>query len=136
MAVGLQARKLNRSGAAMIEFAICMPVFFLLAMSTIETCRMLYLRQSLKIAAYECARIGITPGMTVEVMQNQCDVILRGRQIRNYQFSCSPTNIESLKFGELLTTTVQASADDNALVGAWFYQRKLLSESVTIMAEK
>ncbi len=51
----------SRRAAAMIEFAICMPVFFLLAMGTIETCRMIYLRQSLKLAAYECARIELHP---------------------------------------------------------------------------
>lgn len=120
----------------MVEFAICMPVFFLLAMSTIETCRMMYLRQSLKIAGYECARIGITPGMSAEVMQNQCDAIMTGRQIRNYQMLFQPTDLEGLQFGDLLTITVNASAADNALVGAWFYRQKTLSESVTIMAEK
>ena len=120
----------------MIEFAICMPVFFLIAMGTIETCRMIYLRQSLKLAAYECARVGIMPGMTPDVLQSQCDVILGGRRIRNYQLVCTPLNPADLKFGELFKTTVTVSAQENALVGAWFYQNKILSESVTIMAER
>ena len=128
-------QKSSRVGAAMIEFAICMPVFFLIAMGTIETCRMIYLRQSLKLAAYECARVGIMPGMTPDVLQAQCDVILGGRRIRNYQFSCVPPNPANLKFGDLFKTTVTVSAEENALVGAWFYQSKLLSESVSIMAE-
>jgi hypothetical protein len=128
-------RKSCRAGAAMIEFAICMPIFFLIVMGTIETCRMIYLRQSLKLAAYECARVGIMPGMTPAVLQDQCDVILGGRRIRNYQFSCIPANPADLKFGQLFTTTVVVSAEENALVGAWFYQAKMLSESVSIMAE-
>jgi TadE-like protein len=130
------SQKSRRSGAAMIEFAICMPVFFLIAMGTIETCRMIYLRQSLKLAAYECARVGIMPGMTPDVLQSQCDVILGGRRIRNYQLVCTPPNPADLKFGELFKTTVTVSAQENALVGAWFYQNKILSESVTIMAER
>ncbi len=130
-----QSLSSGRRGAAMIEFAICMPVFFLITMGTIETCRMIYLRQSLKIAAYECARVGIVPKMTSDVLQDQCDVILRGRRIRNYTFSCSPPNPADLKFGDLFTTTVTVSAQDNALVGAWFYQDKILTESVAIMAE-
>ncbi len=119
----------------MIEFAICLPVFFLIAMGTIETCRMIYLRQSLKLAAYECARVGIMPGMSPETLQSQCDVILGGRRIRNYQLVCTPANPADLKFGELFKTTVSVSAQENALVGAWFYQNKILSESVSIMAE-
>ncbi len=119
----------------MIEFAICMPVFFLIAMATIETCRMIYLRQSMKLAAYECARVGIIPGMTPDVLSDQCDVILGGRHIRNYEFSSVPADPSQLKFGELFKTTISAPAEDNALVGAWFYQKKILSESVSIMAE-
>ncbi len=44
-------------------------------MGTIETCRMIYLRQSLKLASYECARIGITAGYdSVETMRDLADV--------------------------------------------------------------
>ncbi len=126
----------HRYGAALIEFAICMPVFFLLAMGTIETCRMMYLRQSLKLAAYECARLGIMPGVTTDILQFQCDLILRGRHIRNYEFSCQPNDLSVLRFGDPLTIKVDTAAEDNALVGAWWYQEKMLSESVVIMAEQ
>ncbi len=53
--------KQQRRGAAIVELALFLPVYFLVAMGTIETCRALYIRQSLKIAAYECARVGIIP---------------------------------------------------------------------------
>lgn len=131
----LSSRSTGRRGAAMIEFAICMPIFFLITMGTIETCHMIYLRQSLKIAAYESARLGIVPEMTRETLQDQCDVLLQRRNIRSYQFSCSPDNPAMLEYGELFTTTVQAPASANALVGSWFYQDKTFSESVSIMAE-
>lgn len=136
VAAKYRSTEFRRCGAAMIEFAICMPVFFILAMGTIETCRMMYLRQSLKLAAYECARVGIMPGATRDLLQDQCDVILRGRQVRNYEFSCSPADPADIQFGELFTTTITASAEANALVGAWFYQKKILSESVVIMGEQ
>ena len=119
----------------MIEFAICMPIFFLITMGTIETCHMIYLRQSLKIAAYESARLGIVPEMKRETLQDQCDVILQRRNIRGYRFTCSPADPRSLKYGEFFTTTVQAAAAENALVGSWFYKNKMFSESVSIMAE-
>jgi hypothetical protein len=125
----------GRHGAALIELAICLPVFFLITMATIETCRMIYIRQSLKIAAYECARLGIVPGATADALQSQCDVILLGRNVRGYQFSCVPADPTSLKFGDLFKTSVQIGSQDSAIVGTWFYRNKMFTESVTIMAE-
>ena len=125
----------SRPGAALIELAICLPVFFLITMASIETCRMIYIRQSLKIAAYECARFGIVPGATSEVLQSQCDLILLGRNVRGYQFSCVPADPRSLEYGDLFKTSVQIAAQDSAIVGTWFYRNKVFTESVTIMAE-
>jgi hypothetical protein len=115
--------------------AVCFPVFFLITMATIETCRMIYIRQSLKIAAYECARLGIVPGATKEALQSQCDLLLLGRNIRGYQFSCEPEDPSTLNYREYFTTTVRIAAKDSAIVGTWFYRDKIFAESVTIMAE-
>ncbi len=97
---------------------------------------MLYLRQSLKIAAYECARLAIVPGISAEDVQDQCDVFLTGRKIKNYTLTSNPVDPTSARYGELLTMTVQVPAKENALVGSWFYANKVFSESVTIMAER
>lgn len=125
----------NRQGAALIELAICLPVFFLITMATIETCRMIYLRQSLKIAAYECARLAIVPGSTRQNVVDQCDLILLGRNINGYQFSCTPTDPSTLTYGDLFKVTLQIAAKDSSIVGTWFYRNKIFTESVTIMAE-
>jgi hypothetical protein len=131
-------KRVNRrscQGAALIELAVCLPVFFLITMATIETCRMIYLRQSLKIAAYECARLGIVPGATMSALKDQCDAILLGRNVRGYTFSCEPPDPTILQYGDLLKVSIRISANENALVGTWFYRDKILTESVTIMAE-
>ncbi|WP_044250445.1 TadE/TadG family type IV pilus assembly protein [Rhodopirellula sp. SWK7] len=124
-----------RRGAALIEFVVCLPVLLAISLGTLETCRMIYLRQSLKLAAYECARLAIVPGVDAGMLQDQCDVFLMGRKIQGYQFSCSPADPKDAQFGETITTTVSMSAESNAIVGAWFYQGKTLTESVSIMAE-
>ncbi len=124
-----------RRGAAMVEFAICLPVFFLITMGTIETCRMIYLRQSLKLAAYESARVGIIPTVTIDTMKDQCILVLENRKIAGYEFSCNPPNLEDLQMGDLLTVTIAIPAEPNALVGSWFYTKKTISASVSIMAE-
>jgi hypothetical protein len=127
--------KPNRRGAALIEFAVCLPVFFMITMASIETCRMIYLRQSLKIAAYECARLAIVPGCTLDSLQDQCDMVLQSRNIRGYQFSCVPNDPATLKYGELFRASVKIAAKDSSIVGTWFYRDKTFIETVTIMAE-
>lgn len=96
---------------------------------------MIYLRQSLKIAAYECARLAIVPGTTQQNLTDQCDLILLGRKINGYQFSCAPTDPAILAYGDLFKVTIQIAAKESSLVGTWFYQNKIFTESVTIMAE-
>lgn len=124
-----------REGAALIELSICLPVFFLITMATIETCRMIYLRQSLKIAAYEGARLAIVPGATRQDVMELCDLILIGRNINGHQFSCIPSDPATLTYSDLFKVTIEISAENNSIVGTWFYRNKILTESVTIMAE-
>lgn len=125
----------RRKAAALIEFAACLPVFVVIVLATIETCRMVYLRQSIKIAAYECARLGITPKTTKEMLQDQCDVILRGRGLENYTFTCTPDDPSTLKYEDTFTTSISISASEAALTGSVFFQNKTFTESVSAMAE-
>lgn len=125
----------NRRGAALIEFAICLPVFLAITFGTLETCRMLYLRQSIKIAAYECARLAIVPKVTSADVQDMCVVFLENRDVKEYSLTLNPADPKAIGYGDLLVVTVDANADANSIVGAWFYQGKVLTESVTIMGE-
>ena len=125
----------QRRGGALIEFTLCLPVFLVIAFGTIETCRMLYLRQSLKIAAYESARIGIVPGADAAVVEAQCDLMLKGRKISGYEFSCEPGDPGTLEYGDIFTATVSLNAESYAIMGAWLYRGKVVTQSVSIMAE-
>jgi len=42
----------NKRGAAVVEFAILLPVFVLILFGSIEACSMIFLQQSLEMAAY------------------------------------------------------------------------------------
>ncbi len=124
-----------RAGAALVEFAVCMPVFFMITMACVETCRMLYVRQSLKVAAYECARLGIKQGITRDVLEDQCKVILVPRRIRNYTFSCEPADPSTLHYGDTFSVNIQTNMDDNSVVGTIFFRGRVFNEFVKIMAE-
>jgi hypothetical protein len=125
----------RRHGGAMIEFAICLPLLVSVTLGTVEACRMIYLRQSIKIAAYECARLGIVPGAEFANLQDHCDVLLNGRRLKEFQLSCEPADLSVLDFSDPLIVKVDISVPANALLGSLFYAGTHASESVTIMAE-
>lgn len=104
-------------------------------MGTIEVCRVLYLRQSLTIAAYECARLSVIPGMTLETLDIQCGNIIDGRKIKYAKLTVEPSDIANVAYGQPLSVTVEASVDDNAVLGTWFYRGQTLRETVVILGE-
>lgn len=74
----------GRLGMAIVEMAIVLPIFVTIALATIDTCRVIYIRHSAKIAAYECARIVVFPGATEANLQTQCDAIMTERKLKDY----------------------------------------------------
>ncbi|WP_197452433.1 TadE family protein [Rosistilla carotiformis] len=75
-------RKSNRQGAAVVEMAICLPVLITLTVATIDVCSVMFLKESLSIAAYEGARVGIARGGTNELATARVKEILNERGIQ------------------------------------------------------
>ena len=58
-------RKPNqRDGVATTECAIAIPIILLFTLVTIDICTIIYLKESVTIAAYEGSRVGIQRGGT------------------------------------------------------------------------
>ena len=49
--LGLRPRQDRRRGAAVVEFAICLPLLLFLLFATLEVCDTILLEESLQIAA-------------------------------------------------------------------------------------
>ena len=70
-------KRRRRKGVAIVELAICLPVIVVLVVGSIEACSMIFVKQSLHIAAYEAVRVAIRQG------SSNTDVLDRGNQILN-----------------------------------------------------
>lgn len=127
-------KKLNR-GAALVELAISLPVLFLITMATLETCRVIYLRQSIKIAAFESARISVLPDANYETIKIQSDCVLLGRSIKNYQVYCEPQVPSTALSGDLITIRITAPISENSVLSSWIYRGRVIDESVRIMKD-
>ena len=113
--------KRSRRGAALVEFAVCAPVIALLAFGTIDTCGMIYLKQSLTIAAYEGGRTSIARGTVEQDAINACQAILDQRRVKDAKIVITPEDFEAEPIGTYMEVAVTAPCDANAIFGSWFY---------------
>lgn len=111
----LPQKNRRRQGAAVAELAVCLPLIFLLLMSSLEVCGTIFLRQGLNIAAYEGAVVAARKGSTTSSVTTRVNAILTGRNIRNSTVAVSPAP-ESTSPGTQITVTVTANASSNSLV--------------------
>ena len=65
---------------AATELAVCLPIIVLLVVATVEACSMVFLKQSLSVAAYEGVRTAISNRATTAEVQGACQQILADRQ--------------------------------------------------------
>jgi len=96
---------------------------------------MLHLRQKIKVAAYEGARVGITPDSTASKVTYHCETLLDSQAVEGYTISMQPANPADLKEGDYFRVTLNAAFAPNSLVGDWIYSSKTLSETVSLKAE-
>jgi len=121
-----------RKGAAIIELAICLPILVLISLATIEACAMIYLKQTLTIAAFEGARIGMLPGSASLNVEAQSTLVLTDHGVTGFGISMFPANPAALTKGSYFRVNVTAPCAPNSLIGGWFYAGKTFSESVEL----
>ncbi len=125
----------KRSGLAVTELAVCMPVLVLIVLATVEACAMLFLQQSLSIAAYEGARVSLVPGAKSENAIYQCELILQGRGVQEFSATVTPTDIPNTPAGAWIKVDASAPFAENSLAGGWLFNERVLSASVEMMKE-
>jgi Flp pilus assembly protein TadG len=131
----MSRKQRQRRGAAVIELAVCLPIIVLLTLATIEACSMLYLRQSLKIAAFEACRIGLVQGATSTNVQAQASLILNSRRVNGAATTTNPPDPRSIVRGDMFTVQVSANCNDNALLRGWFFEGKSMIETVAMVKD-
>ena len=125
----------RRRGVAATELAVCLPIVVLLVLGTIEACSMVFLKQSLAIAAYEGARTAIVPGATKAEVEAACQQILAERNVSGGTVTVKPSNIDALNPGDFVDVTVSAPCNTNSVVPNKFYRGRTLKSTASMMIE-
>lgn len=124
-----------KSGIAAVELAVCLPILLLVAVAAIETCGMLYVSQTLKIASFEGARIGVVPDAEAENVEFQCDTLLQDRGVKGYTISLSPTDPGTLNEGDYFRVIIEADYSQNSLLGGMIFGNRTLNKSTALRAD-
>ena len=127
--------RIKRSGVAAAEFAVCLPVIVLIVLATIEACTMVFLKQSLSIAAYEGARKGLAQNATNAIVVSAAEDVLSQRRVNGGTVAISPGNLTGIQPGNYYTVTVSAPAAGNSVIPISFYRGRTLTGSATLMKE-
>ncbi len=95
----------------MIELAICLPVFVLLVIGTVELNDAIFKRQTLTSAAHEGALLGTRIGTTESQIKERVETILEARGIEDYVVRATTDGvpIEDLPEGAIFRVNVRTN---------------------------
>lgn len=110
-------RKPNRSkrnrGAAVVEFAVCLPLLMLIVLGAIEATHGIFLKQALSAAAYEGMRVAIEPRSKQADALQQAQAILDSRLVKGSRITFD-TNIDTAPRGQKVAIEVSAPISLNS----------------------
>jgi hypothetical protein len=106
-----------------------------LVVATIEACSMVFLKQSLSIAAYEGVRAAVAPATSTSAINQSCSQVLKDRRIAGGTVTINPANLTSLKPGSFVDVTVSAPCAKNTVVPNVFYRGKTITATASMMIE-
>ena len=131
----IRSRTNRKHGVAFVELAVTLPLILLIAFATIEICSSYYLRQTLKISAYQGCRMGITPAGSGELARSQCKMLLEERGVKNYTISLNKEP-ETLAENDVFTVTVSAPFANNIPMSGWIMKSRVVQCSVSMLSER
>jgi len=126
----------KRRGVAVSELAVCMPVLVIVVLGTIESCAMIFLQQSLSIAAYEGARMALVPKAKAANVKYQSELIMKDRGVKGATAKVTPVNFTAAPEGSWIQVETSAPFNSNSLVGGWIFSGRTVTASVQMMKEQ
>ena len=123
----------HRRGAALVEFALTVPILFLILFVSVEFMRVNTIVNSIENAAYEGARRGIVPGTTAEEIIADAKTLTDAVGIRGAVIDVQPATIA--EDTPEITVTVNVPADSNAFVAPRFFAGDTITKTCTLSRE-
>lgn len=135
-ATGGRTGRPARRGAAVVEFAIIAPLFFMLVFGIIEFGRALMVQQILTNASREGARRAILEGVDEDEVKQVVNEYLTNASVTGTSTAVSPSNLGAVGKGTAVTVTVSVPYASVAWMPSWFLGDNTLHASSTMRGER
>ena len=119
----------------MAECAFCIPLILLLTFSTLEICSAIFVKETLTVAAYEGARVGVKRKATNQNAYDQALSVLQARGVVDYEITVTPADFSTLSELDLITVNVQAPTAGNSFFISQFIEGRWISSTVKMVRE-
>lgn len=123
----------KRSGTAVLEMAVSLPLLITLVFGAMEMANAVFLRQSMNMAAYEAAKVITHPGTNEALARTRCQEIMIVRKVSTYTVTFSPTVTTATPRGTQVTVTLSAPASYLSYGPMQFMTGKTLSTNVVMV---
>lgn len=128
-----RARRRHRSGAAVVEFAVCLPILMVMILGSIEATSAIFLKQSLVASAYEGIREAAKVRGTAASANQFATSVLTARQVRSFRVVFTPADPSTAVRGDRVTVEVSAPISANSpFIGKVIQDRTLVARAVMI----
>jgi Flp pilus assembly protein TadG len=138
-AKGLKLEKLcrlcrkNRRGAAVVEFAVVAPVFFLMVFGMIEYGRLVMVQQVLTNASREGARQAVLDGATASSVSSTVTNYLTAARVGGATVTVSPNPPSSAGYGDPVTVTASVPFNQVSWLPSPMFLGGRTMSAVTVM---
>ncbi len=107
-------RRKQRRGAAIVEFAVCLPILMLLILGSIEATSAIFLRQALTTSAYEGIREAVRTSSTTAQATNRAQAVLTARRVNGSRILFMPADTETAARGSNVVIEISAPLGANS----------------------
>jgi Flp pilus assembly protein TadG len=131
----LRGRAANRAAAAVVEFAVMLPVMILLVFGSIEMANGIFLKQAISVSAYEGARAGARSGGTEAEVRSRISEVLTSRGIDSQTVTITPS-LTGIARGTKVTVTVSVPPSElGTAIPLAFLRTKTFTRSVSMVRQ-
>lgn len=123
----------DRRGAAMVELAFCLPILFAVVFAIMEFSRNLQLQQTVREAAFEGARAGITLNASTADVNDAATAITNVAGIQNPTITVNPSQLTYTS--PTVSVTVSTTPASNGWFLWFFNSGSAISATITLSRE-
>ncbi len=127
-------RRRIRQGAALVEFALVLPIIFLGLTGMLELSRVLMLQHTADTAAYEGARNAMVAGAQAQDAISTANSLLAANRLKSTTVTVSPMDINEET--PTITVTVQIPVSKNSWLPPFWFQASNVISEVTLITER